>query len=166
MIYDYIYFYASKYLPWPFSLLASLVAMLIALLLIIAVVPIFIGWVDRKFSARVESRWGPVYVGPFGLLQNFADVIKLMGKRFITSKGDWFSYNFAPLALGVASFLMIAIIPWGLPSLAFIDIPYNLLGLPYTHLGIISMNNARVVFIQNQAKGGIMAGPSQPPRNM
>ncbi len=127
MIYDYIYFYASKYLPWPFSLLASLVAMLVALLLIIAVVPVFIGWVDRKFSARVESRWGPVYVGPFGLLQNVADVIKLMGKRFITSKGDWFSYNFAPLALGVASFLMVAIIPWGLPSLAFINIPYNLL---------------------------------------
>jgi NADH-quinone oxidoreductase subunit H len=91
-------------------------------------IPLILGWVDRKFSARIQSRYGPTYTGPFGLLQNVADVIKLLGKRFINNRSiDSLVYNIVPVAMALFSFLMIFVIPWGNANLTLLSIPYNLL---------------------------------------
>ncbi len=38
-------------------------------------------WAERKVAARLQQRFGPVYTGPYGLLQPFADVFKLFFKE-------------------------------------------------------------------------------------
>ena len=43
----------------------------------------FSEWVVRKFVARIQSRMGPTYTGSGGILQPFADFIKLLGKEDI-----------------------------------------------------------------------------------
>ena len=45
---------------------------------------LFYEWVDRKFVAKLQNRYGPLHVGPHGLLQPLADLIKLLTKEDIT----------------------------------------------------------------------------------
>jgi len=44
-------------------------------------------WVDRKVVARIQSRFGPLYTGPSGVLQPIADFLKLLSKEDITPDG-------------------------------------------------------------------------------
>lgn len=48
------------------------------------VLAFFYEWVDRKFFARVQNRYGPLYTGPSGILQPLADFLKLLSKEDIT----------------------------------------------------------------------------------
>ncbi len=76
------------------------------------VIDIFLVWVERKVVARFQDRLGPNRLGPFGLFQPIADVIKLLLKEDITpDKADKFLFNLAPvLALGMAIALW-AVVP-------------------------------------------------------
>ena len=135
MIFNYVYSIVSAFIFSPLSYIVSFIIIAILAVIVTGLIPVFIGWVDRKYAARIESRYGPVYVGPFGLLQNFADLTKMFGKRFIATNIDLFSFNFTPIALATASFAMLLIIPLGGPGLEFISIPYSLLFI-YTLLAI------------------------------
>jgi len=44
----------------------------------------FYEWVDRKFFARLQNRYGPLHTGPHGILQPIADFLKLLSKEDIT----------------------------------------------------------------------------------
>ena len=125
MIVDIFLGYVSMFVGEPIAYIISLLLAFIAALILTGFIPIFVGWVDRKLSARIQSRYGPVYVGPFGLLQNVADAIKLLGKSFLTTDVDWLVFNFVPIAMTTASFLMISIIPLGLPGFSFISVPFD-----------------------------------------
>lgn len=74
--------------------------------------PIFTIWLERKVAGRFQDRLGPNRVGPYGLLQSFADVFKLLTKEDITPTGaDKVVFNLAPL-LGVLSVVTIwAVVP-------------------------------------------------------
>lgn len=75
-------------------------------------VTILLIWFERKFAARIQDRMGPNRVGPFGLLQPFADVIKLLGKENITPAGaDKVIYNIAPPLMVMSVLLIWAVIP-------------------------------------------------------
>ncbi len=47
----------------------------------------FCDWVERKIEARMQNRVGPAFTGPAGILQPFADVIKLLTKEDIVPRG-------------------------------------------------------------------------------
>jgi NADH-quinone oxidoreductase subunit H len=75
--------------------------------------PLFTIWLERKVSARFQDRLGPNRVGPYGLFQGFADIVKLITKEDITPAGaDKTVFNIGPV-LAVMSVLGIwAVIPF------------------------------------------------------
>ncbi len=84
----------------------------IVLAIAVTLLDIFLVWVERKVVGRFQDRFGPNRLGPFGLIQPFADIIKLLIKEDILPIGaDKFVYNLAPvLALGTV-LLLWAVIP-------------------------------------------------------
>ena len=70
---------------WPTALIvAHSVAMIVILLIVVA----FILYADRKVWAAVQMRRGPNVVGPFGLWQSFADLLKFVFKEVIIPAGS------------------------------------------------------------------------------
>ncbi len=129
-MFELIYPWLSSFLPPLLAYLGTLLILLVIALLLVFIIPVILGWVDRKMSARIQSRYGPVYVGKFGLLQNIADVVKLMGKRFIENRNiDRLAFDFVPIAFATTGLMIILIIPWGYSNLAILELPYNLLFL-------------------------------------
>lgn len=90
--------------------LANILLAIIGIIILIVfamVLDIFLVWVERKVVARFQDRLGPNRIGPFGLFQPFADIIKLVIKEDITPDGaDKVVYNLAPiLAIATVIFL-------------------------------------------------------------
>jgi len=78
----------------------------------VLLVDIFLVWVERKVVARFQDRLGPNRLGPFGLFQPIADVIKLLLKENITPQGaDKFVYNLAPILALATVIILWAVIP-------------------------------------------------------
>ncbi len=88
----------------------------------VLVVDILLVWIERKMVARFQDRFGPNRVGPFGIIQPIADVIKLLIKEDILPDGaDKFIFNLAPIfALG-AVLLLWAVVPFA-PTIIGADI--------------------------------------------
>lgn len=84
----------------------------VLLITAIMVLDIMLVWVERKVVARFQDRLGPNRVGPFGLLQPFPDIIKLVIKEDITPAGaDKLVFNLAPI-LSLASVIFLwAVVP-------------------------------------------------------
>ncbi|MEM0106895.1 MAG: complex I subunit 1 family protein [Candidatus Micrarchaeaceae archaeon] len=86
---DFVFGYAYSFLSNFFNglllyVLALIVSAIIFAVFLIILVIMFVymfGWGERKIIARIQSRHGPSYVGKFGILQNMADVIKLLSKQ-------------------------------------------------------------------------------------
>lgn len=93
----------------------------------VLIIDIGLVWVERKVVARFQDRLGPNRVGPFGLIQPIADVIKLLTKEDTTPIGaDRFIYNLAPIIALAAVLLLWAIIPIA-PSIAGAQIDVGVL---------------------------------------
>ncbi|MHA1582749.1 MAG: complex I subunit 1/NuoH family protein [Candidatus Baldrarchaeia archaeon] len=72
----------------------------------------FLEWFDRKLYARFQNRIGPLLTGPKGVLQPFADFIKLLAKEDITPAGaDKFGFTVTPLLTLVVSLFTLLFIP-------------------------------------------------------
>src|SRR5437867_11778699 len=69
---------------------------------------------ERKVIAWVQVRLGPMRVGPYGVLQPIADVVKLMTKEDITPvKADRWVFTLAPLIALIPALVIFAVIPFG-----------------------------------------------------
>ena len=101
---------------WPLLVMVfQSVVLLVALLVVIA----FLLLMDRKVWAAVQLRRGPNVVGPFGLLQSFADLLKFVLKEpLIPAGADKSVFLLAPLVASVLALAAWAVIPlnensWG-----------------------------------------------------
>ncbi|HYC12370.1 MAG TPA: complex I subunit 1 family protein, partial [Nitrososphaerales archaeon] len=74
---------------------------------------IFMGWVERKFTAKIQLRTGPMYAGKVeGILQNFADFFKLLFKEMVIPNGvDRATFVAIPFALMAVAGALIALVP-------------------------------------------------------
>ncbi|HET7144913.1 MAG TPA: complex I subunit 1 family protein [Anaerolineales bacterium] len=82
------------------------------LITILMVLDIFLVWIERKVVARFQDRIGPNRVGPYGLIQPFADIIKLIIKEDTTPDGaDKVVYNIAPLLSMMSVLILWAVVP-------------------------------------------------------
>ncbi len=71
-------------------------------------------WFERRTIGRFQARMGPNRWGPFGLLQPFADIIKLIVKEDTTpASADRLVFAIAPVILFAPTVLVIAVIPFG-----------------------------------------------------
>ena len=93
----------------------------------VLLVDIFLVWVERKTVARFQDRLGPNRLGPYGLIQPIADVIKLLIKEDITPKGaDKVVFNIAPILALATVLLLWAVIPFA-PNLVGTDVNVGVL---------------------------------------
>lgn len=73
---------------------------------------LFYSWIDRKYHADLQNRMGPTYTGWRGILQPFADFIKLMAKEDITpAAADRRSFAAVPAVMLAVPFLGLLFIP-------------------------------------------------------
>src|SRR5438132_4992922 len=97
---------------WPFAVIvAESVLLLVVLLIVIA----YVLYADRKIWAAVQIRRGPNVVGPWGLLQSFADLLKFVVKEpTIPSGANKGVFLLAPLVSCVLALAAWAVIPFDL----------------------------------------------------
>ena len=84
------------------------------LLLVYALLALFYIYFERKVCGAFQCRLGPNRVGPFGLLQSFADMFKILIKELIPINNiDKFLFALAPYLVVASSFAAFAVLPWG-----------------------------------------------------
>jgi NADH-quinone oxidoreductase subunit H len=71
-------------------------------------------WLERKFLARLQIRYGPNRAGKFGLLQPIADTIKMLTKEdIVPAAADRFIFLLAPAVVATTALMMFAVVPFG-----------------------------------------------------
>ncbi len=81
---------------------------------ILFLLPIPLTWLERKVAGHIQVRLGPFRVGPHGVLQPFADMIKLIIKEdIVPDKADKFLFKLAPFIALVPAFAVFVAIPVG-----------------------------------------------------
>ena len=94
---------------WP---LLVIVAQSLVLLVVLLLITAYVLYADRKIWAAVQIRRGPNVVGPWGLLQSFADLIKFVVKEPVIPAGaNKGVYLLAPLVTAVLALAAWAVIP-------------------------------------------------------
>lgn len=93
---------------------------------------------ERKIAAWIQNRIGPNRVGPWGLLQSFADVFKLYLKEDIVPAAASYQFHaLAPvIAIGVA-ITVYAVIPWSGPFVTVNGVKYGLAMAPNMNVAIL-----------------------------
>jgi len=114
---------SSDPLQWFVGTTVQTLALVIVLLIALAFLLLF----DRKVWAAVQMRKGPNVVGPFGLLQSFADFFKFVFKEIvIPAAADKTIFILAPIISFVLAFISWAVIPVG-PGMVVADINVGIL---------------------------------------
>jgi NADH-quinone oxidoreductase subunit H len=97
-----------------FGLFLLILAQCLAVTVVILVSLAFLMYADRKVWAAVQMRRGPNVVGPWGLLQSFADLLKYVVKEIVIPAGaNKAVFLLAPMISFVLPVIVWAVIPWG-----------------------------------------------------
>src|SRR5580693_3589416 len=95
-----------------FFILSLIKAALVAFILMTTLA--YLQWIERKVIAHIQLRVGPRRVGPHGLLQPLADVIKLLTKEdMLPSHVNTVFYFLAPFLAVMFAWISISVIPFG-----------------------------------------------------
>src|SRR6476619_2917391 len=122
------------YFVWPLiqiGLVVTLVALWVA----------YATYLERKISAFMQARLGPMRVGPWGLLQPIADGLKLLTKEdFIPEKADRWIFFFAPYIAVASAFIFFSVIPFGPDWAVIADVNIGLLlVLAVSSVGVLAL---------------------------
>jgi len=110
---------------WALMKTGQVLAIMILLLISLAFLLLF----DRKVWAAVQLRKGPNVVGPFGLLQSFADFFKFVFKEIVIPAGaNKTVFILAPLLTFILAFVGWAVVPWA-PDVVIADLNVGILFL-------------------------------------
>jgi len=94
--------------------LAISLTQIAAVMGIVVVTVLLLTLAERKVLGWMQDRMGPMEVGPYGILQPFADAIKLFFKEDIVPAGaNKFLFTMAPVLCLIPAFIGFAVIPWG-----------------------------------------------------
>lgn len=86
----------------------------VVFLLFYALIGLFLVIAERKVCAFIQNRLGPNRIGPYGLFQTVADLVKLLFKELIPIKNaDSFLFNLAPYIVIIVNFMVLAALPYG-----------------------------------------------------
>ncbi|WP_458096533.1 NADH-quinone oxidoreductase subunit NuoH [Roseomonas sp. WA12] len=100
------------FLNTPIGVLSLTVAQALALLVPLLIGVAYMTWAERKIMAAMQLRRGPNVVGPFGLLQPFADALKMLMKETIVPTGaSRVLFIMAPMLTFVLAMIAWAVIP-------------------------------------------------------
>jgi NADH-quinone oxidoreductase subunit H len=114
VITNWIHNLLNSFMPEWLTITTECVLIGVGLLLMYALLALFYIYFERKVCAAFQCRLGPNRVGPFGLLQSFADMFKILIKELITLNHiDKFLFSLAPFLVIIASMLAFAVLPWG-----------------------------------------------------
>jgi NADH-quinone oxidoreductase subunit H len=124
----------AEYVLWP------VIQILIVLFVILTLVA-YLVYIERKVSAFIQARLGPMRVGPWGLLQPAADGLKLLLKEdIIPLKADRVVFALAPIISVVAALVVLAVIPWGAAWATIANINIGLLFiLAVSSVGVLGL---------------------------
>lgn len=127
-------------IPWLIIIVKSFLVLFVTLTLAAYMV-----LAERKLLARMQNRYGPNRVGPFGLLQPLADVIKLITKEdILPDQADKFIYFIAPGVVAGTVLLTFAVVPFGAP----VTVGGITVGMP-----IIDLNVGTLYFLAMSSLG-------------
>ncbi len=99
-----------------FTVVAAIAKILLIWAIALAALLPNLVWAERRGAGMIQDRPGPNRVGPFGLFQAVADVIKLFMKEDVTpTYVDKFIYNLAPWITMMPALVTFAVIPFGAP---------------------------------------------------
>src|SRR4030095_1871428 len=123
-----------NYVIWPFIQVGAVVT-------ITALWVAYETYLERKISAFMQARLGPMRVGPWGLLQPIADGLKLLVKEdFIPENADRWVFFFAPYIAVASAFIVFSVIPFGPDWGVIADVNIGLLlVLAVSSVGVLAL---------------------------
>ena len=108
---------------------AIIIAQILAVLMPVLISVAFLVYAERKVLALIQLRRGPNVVGPFGILQSFADALKLLTKEnIVPSNSNKVVFLLAPIITMVLSLAGWAVIPFA-PNWVIADINVGIMYL-------------------------------------
>ena len=108
---------------------AIIIAQILAVLMPVLISVAFLVYAERKVLALIQLRRGPNVVGPFGILQSFADALKLLTKEnIVPANSNKVVFLLAPIITMVLSLAGWAVIPFA-PNLVIADINVGIMYL-------------------------------------
>ncbi len=116
------------------------IVILVGVLLVVLTMSAFLIWLERRMLALWQDRYGPNRVGPFGLMQVLADVIKIFTKEDWTPPfADKPVFVLAPTVIMISVLMAFAVIPFT-PLIQVVDLNVGLLFfLGMSSLGVYSV---------------------------
>ncbi|HEY0431065.1 MAG TPA: NADH-quinone oxidoreductase subunit NuoH [Pyrinomonadaceae bacterium] len=123
-----------NHVVWPFMQIGLVV-------LLVTVWVAYATYLERKISAFMQARLGPMRVGPWGLFQPLADGLKLLTKEdFVPEKADRWIFFCAPYIAVAAAFITLAVIPFGPDWAVITDVNIGLLFvLAVSSVGVLAL---------------------------
>jgi NADH-quinone oxidoreductase subunit H len=138
---DFLNYLNSNLTPGQAGAYIWVVIYILIIFAAVSVAVIAMNWLERKILAHMQVRLGPMRVGPHGLLQPFADALKLLIKEdIIPANADKLVFWMAPLVVVITAFTTYIVIPFG-PTHAVTDMNIGILFM----LGVASLGTLGII---------------------